>query len=74
MHLGTLLRKNILVFRSVKEVMKKLQEYVDDINTNIEKLSTRGPVSKYVLPEENLRGRFGLSSSLSSHYPSKKSF
>ena len=45
--------------------MKKLQEYVDDINTNIEKLATRGPVSKYVLPEENLRGRFGLSSSLS---------
>lgn len=37
--------------------MKKLQEYVDDINENIEKLDTRGPVSKYVLPDENLRGR-----------------
>ena len=37
--------------------MKKLQEYVDEINENIEKLDTRGPVSKYVLPEENLRGR-----------------
>ncbi|CAG7883780.1 unnamed protein product [Brassica rapa] len=48
-------------FYDVKEVMKKLQEYVDDINTNIEKLSTRGPVSKYVLPEENLRGRLTLS-------------
>ncbi|XP_056863338.1 acetylornithine deacetylase [Raphanus sativus] len=48
-------------FYDVKEVMKKLQEYVDDINTNIEKLATRGPVSKYVLPEENLRGRLTLS-------------
>lgn len=37
-------------------MMKKLQEYVDDINENIEKLDTRGPVSKYVLPDENLRG------------------
>ncbi|KAF7828567.1 acetylornithine deacetylase [Senna tora] len=41
---------------SVKDVMKKLQEYVDDINENIEKLETRGPVSKYVLHDENLRG------------------
>ncbi|KAF8096766.1 hypothetical protein N665_0301s0014 [Sinapis alba] len=48
-------------FYDVKEVMKKLQEYVDDINSNIEKLATRGPVSKYVLPEENLRGRLTLS-------------
>ncbi|CAF2130222.1 hypothetical protein HID58_012283 [Brassica napus] len=48
-------------FYDVKEVMKKLQEYVDDINANIEKLATRGPVSKYVLPEENLRGRLTLS-------------
>lgn len=40
--------------------MTKLQEYVDDINTNIEKLETRGPVSKYVLPDENLCGRFGF--------------
>ena len=37
--------------------MTKLQEYVDDINDNIQKLETRGPVSKYVLPDENLRGR-----------------
>ncbi|CAN8274744.1 unnamed protein product [Cochlearia groenlandica] len=47
-------------FYDVDEVMKKLQEYVDDINSNIEKLATRGPVSKYVLPDENLRGRFGF--------------
>ncbi|XP_013604435.1 PREDICTED: acetylornithine deacetylase [Brassica oleracea var. oleracea] len=38
-------------FYDVKEVMKKLQEYVDDINTNVENLATRGPVSKYVLPD-----------------------
>jgi acetylornithine deacetylase len=37
---------------------------VDDINDNIEKLDSRGPVSKYVLPDENLRGR-SLSLSLS---------
>ncbi|CAN6985994.1 hypothetical protein IGI04_000877 [Brassica rapa subsp. trilocularis] len=48
-------------FYDVKEVMKKLQEYVDDINTNIENLATPGPVSKYVLPDENLRGRLTLS-------------
>ncbi|CAA7042990.1 unnamed protein product [Microthlaspi erraticum] len=48
-------------FYDVKEVMRKLQEYVDDINTNIEKLPTSGPVSKYVLPDENLRGRLTLS-------------
>lgn len=46
---------------SVTDVMKKLQEYVDDINENIEKLDTRGPVSKYVLPDENIRGRHVLS-------------
>lgn len=41
--------------------MEKLQEYVDDINENIRKLETRGPVSKYVLPDENLRGRSVIS-------------
>ncbi|KAH0901479.1 LOW QUALITY PROTEIN: hypothetical protein HID58_040982 [Brassica napus] len=46
-------------FYDVKEVMKKLQEYVDDINTI--NLATRGPVSKYVLPDEDLRGRLTLS-------------
>ncbi|KFK28468.1 hypothetical protein AALP_AA7G000200 [Arabis alpina] len=48
-------------FYDVKEVITKLQAYVDDINTNIEKLATRGPVSKYVLPDENLRGRLTIS-------------
>ncbi|KDO40469.1 hypothetical protein CISIN_1g022579mg [Citrus sinensis] len=48
-------------FYNVTDVMKRLQEYVDDINENIEKLDTRGPVSKYVLPDENIRGRHVLS-------------
>ncbi|GLT91209.1 hypothetical protein SLE2022_091090 [Rubroshorea leprosula] len=43
-------------FYDVKDVMQKLQQYVNDINENIEKLDTRGPVSKYVLPDENIRG------------------
>ncbi|KAL9422703.1 hypothetical protein AB3S75_034895 [Citrus x aurantiifolia] len=47
-------------FYNVTDVMKKLQEYVDDINENIEKLDTRGPVSKYVLPDENIRGSLTL--------------
>lgn len=48
-----------LMYSSITDVVKKLQEYVDDINANIEKLDTRGPVSKYTLPDENLRGRCG---------------
>ncbi|XP_039167363.1 acetylornithine deacetylase-like [Eucalyptus grandis] len=48
-------------FYNVTDVVKKLQEYVDDINANIEKLDSRGPVSKYVLPDENLRGRLSIS-------------
>ncbi|XP_049415753.1 acetylornithine deacetylase-like [Solanum stenotomum] len=48
-------------FYNVSDAMKKLQEYVDDLNANIEKLDGRGPVSKYVLPDENLRGRIAIS-------------
>ncbi|KAL9231200.1 hypothetical protein vseg_006457 [Gypsophila vaccaria] len=48
-------------FYDVNDCMKKLQEYVEDINSNIEKLATRGPVSKYVLPDEHLRGRLTIS-------------
>ncbi|GLT81246.1 hypothetical protein SLA2020_526400 [Shorea laevis] len=47
-------------FYNVKDAMQKLQQYVDDINKNIEKLDSRGPVSKYVLPDENLRGSLTL--------------
>lgn len=38
--------------------MEKLKEYVEDINEGLEKLDTRGPVSKYILPDENLKGRW----------------
>ncbi|CAI0471055.1 unnamed protein product [Linum tenue] len=48
-------------FYNVADVLKKLQEYVDDINLNIEKLDSRGPVSHYVLPDENMRGRLAIS-------------
>ncbi|XP_073283607.1 acetylornithine deacetylase [Primulina huaijiensis] len=48
-------------FYSVTDVINKLEKYVDDLNTNIEKLDTRGPVSKYCLPDENLRGRIAIS-------------
>ncbi|XP_004511787.1 acetylornithine deacetylase [Cicer arietinum] len=47
-------------FYNVKDVMKKLQEYVADINENIQKLESRGPVSKYVLSDANLRGSLTL--------------
>ncbi|KAI3453413.1 hypothetical protein Pfo_010076 [Paulownia fortunei] len=47
-------------FYSITDLIKKLQEYVEDLNANIEKLDTRGPVSKYVLPDENLRGRMTI--------------
>ncbi|CAB4279219.1 unnamed protein product [Prunus armeniaca] len=36
-------------FYNVKDVMEKLQEYVDDINENIGKLDSRGPVSNLTL-------------------------
>ncbi|XP_076927741.1 acetylornithine deacetylase-like isoform X1 [Bidens hawaiensis] len=45
-------------FYNVPDVINKLNEYVEDLNKNIEKIPTRGPVSKYVLPDENLRGRY----------------
>ncbi|KAL3497777.1 hypothetical protein ACH5RR_040509 [Cinchona calisaya] len=48
-------------FYSVSDVRKKLQDYVEDINQNIENLDCRDHVSKYVLPDENLRGRITIS-------------
>ncbi|CAL5432338.1 unnamed protein product [Camellia sinensis] len=51
----------LIPFYNVTDAIKKLQEYVDDLNANIEKLDTRGPVSKYVLPDEQLRGRIKIS-------------
>lgn len=40
--------------------MEKIQSYVTDINSNITCLGSRGPCSKYELPEEGLRGRIEL--------------
>lgn len=37
--------------------MARIKQYVDDINANLGQLPTHGPVSKYELPDENLRGR-----------------
>ncbi|XP_057978542.1 acetylornithine deacetylase isoform X2 [Malania oleifera] len=51
----------LLLVKHVKDVMKKLQDHVDDINENIEKLDSWGPVSKYILPDENMRGRLTIS-------------
>ncbi|KAG2660750.1 hypothetical protein PVAP13_1KG441200 [Panicum virgatum] len=49
-------------FYSTSHVVEKLKEYVEDINERLETtLDTRGPVSKYVLPDENLRGRLEIS-------------
>lgn len=41
-------------------MIKKLESYVEDLNANIEKIASRGPVSKYVLPDEGLKGRCAL--------------
>eukprot|EP00243_Klebsormidium_subtile_P014001 TRINITY_DN963_c0_g1_i1.p1 TRINITY_DN963_c0_g1~~TRINITY_DN963_c0_g1_i1.p1 ORF type:complete len:414 (-),score=125.87 TRINITY_DN963_c0_g1_i1:315-1394(-) len=48
-------------FYSVAEVVARIKEYVDDINANLSQLPTHGPVSKYELPDEHLRGRVELS-------------
>ncbi|CAI9282009.1 unnamed protein product [Lactuca saligna] len=45
-------------FYNVLDVIKKLKEYVEDLKKNIEKIATRGCVSKYVLPDKNFRGNF----------------
>lgn len=50
----------ITPFHDVDKVMSKLQEHVADLNANITLLPTRGPCSKYVLPEEDLQGRLEL--------------
>ena len=43
-------------FYEVEAAMKAVEGYVEDINKNITSLPGHGPVSKYELPEENLRG------------------
>ena len=39
---------------------KKLQEYIDYTNAHVEDLASRGPVSKYTLPD-GTRGEYVLS-------------
>lgn len=50
----------ITPFYNVTDVAEKLKAIVEDINANIEKLDTRGPVSKYNIPELGIRGRLTL--------------
>lgn len=47
-------------FYDIEDVISKLEKYKEYINENVEKLPTRGPVSKYVLPDENLRGKIEI--------------
>ncbi|KXZ44557.1 hypothetical protein GPECTOR_65g175 [Gonium pectorale] len=55
----------ITPFYDVQEIMDKLRSYVDELNAaggagGLEGLPTRGPCSKYCLPDEGLRGRLEL--------------
>jgi acetylornithine deacetylase len=50
-------------FYSCKDVKKSFQSYIDDINANpsiVEDPVHRGPHSKYVVADENLRGKLTL--------------
>ncbi|CAK9309477.1 unnamed protein product [Citrullus colocynthis] len=48
-------------FYEMDDVKTKIQGYVDEINAHVENLESRGPVSKYTLPDEGLRGRIDIS-------------
>eukprot|EP00850_Spirogloea_muscicola_P023359 SM000351S13210 [mRNA] locus=s351:28287:32278:+ [translate_table: standard] len=50
----------ITPFYSTAEVVKKVIGYVEDIDANLGKLATRGPCSRYDLPDEDLRGRVSI--------------
>lgn len=50
----------ITPFYSCAEVVSAIKGYVEDINSNIETLPSQGPCSKYVLPEEGLKGRLTI--------------
>jgi len=39
-------------FYDVRDVIAKIEEWVEDINNNLEQLPTRGAVSKYILPDD----------------------
>lgn len=55
---------NFFFLPRMDDVKTKIQGYVDDINAHVENLESRGPVSKYTLPDEGLRGRCFLFSLL----------
>eukprot|EP00240_Pyramimonas_obovata_P001562 CAMPEP_0118927854 /NCGR_PEP_ID=MMETSP1169-20130426/5242_1 /TAXON_ID=36882 /ORGANISM="Pyramimonas obovata, Strain CCMP722" /LENGTH=437 /DNA_ID=CAMNT_0006869711 /DNA_START=69 /DNA_END=1378 /DNA_ORIENTATION=+ len=46
----------ITPFYDVYEVKQRVTSYVEDINKDVTRLPCRGPVSKYELPEEGLKG------------------
>lgn len=54
----------------MKDVITKIQSYVEDINAHVEDLESRGPVSKYTLPDEGIRGRCFLFSLLLPNFES----
>ncbi|KAL3683019.1 hypothetical protein R1sor_001041 [Riccia sorocarpa] len=54
------LHRVFMLFALISEVEKKIRGYVQHINDHIEELDTRGPVSKYVLPDEQLRGKLKI--------------
>eukprot|EP00472_Partenskyella_glossopodia_P014079 CAMPEP_0197529500 /NCGR_PEP_ID=MMETSP1318-20131121/28535_1 /TAXON_ID=552666 /ORGANISM="Partenskyella glossopodia, Strain RCC365" /LENGTH=447 /DNA_ID=CAMNT_0043084981 /DNA_START=58 /DNA_END=1401 /DNA_ORIENTATION=- len=47
-------------FYDVKDVYDKMEEWVKDMNDNIDKLPTRGPMSKYVLEGEDIDVKRGV--------------
>lgn len=50
-------------FYNIDDIRAKIQSYVDEINANpslVENPEARGPYSKYVVPEENVRGKLSL--------------
>jgi len=51
-------------FYDIRDCMRKIEEWVEDINTNLEQLPTRGVGSKYIVTADQgdpLRGRLELS-------------
>eukprot|EP00850_Spirogloea_muscicola_P021359 SM000245S08198 [mRNA] locus=s245:90275:95022:- [translate_table: standard] len=50
----------ITPFYSTAEVVKRVTGYVEDIDADLDKLATRGPCSRYDLPDEDLRGRVSI--------------
>ena len=47
-------------FYSAEAAANALKGYIDTLNKDLSQLPTRGPVSKYVLPEQNLSGSLEL--------------